>query len=225
MQEHMDITRLVLVPDDAQTINQGIARANELDGVVLVRPGRYREAIRMTANVSVCGLGARGAVVIAAPGWEPALGWGGFQVGATKARGFALLASSAGAHSQVCGLQLIQRNQSQQTAVYCTFGTPTVAHCDIHGSVYVAGGAACPTFQDCLVTSSRSTGFSFVDHARGTVHDCRVLGNRLQAIAVATTARPVFNNTQCHGNGCDDITVWCGDDADDDGVYSLEETL
>ena len=36
--------------------------------VVLVKPGIYREAVRMTADVSLCALGARGSAIVRAPG-------------------------------------------------------------------------------------------------------------------------------------------------------------
>ena len=119
---------VVIVPDDAHGVNAGIALAAErshssnMKGkrpAVLVRPGHYREAVRVTADVALCALGKRGSAAIYAPGWEPALAWGGFKVGATSASGtngsseFRLQASSAGAASEVCGFALVQRNQAQ----------------------------------------------------------------------------------------------------------------
>ena len=167
----------------------------------------------MTANISLCGLGNKADVNVVAPGWEPALGWGGFQVGSTKlhfgsasSNTLQLKATSAGAQSQICGITLVQRNQLQQTAIYCTFGTPLVAHCDIVGSVYVAGGAARPCFEECLVTQSRGFGFTFVDHAGGRVARCRIVDNKLGAIEVDSTAQPtVTDDSAFRGNGVDAI--------------------
>lgn len=138
-----DRAELVVVsPGVAGGLNAGIARASRLsaglvDAVVLVRPGVYREAIRMTANgqrsdshacpapdgsshmllvsarlvVSLCALGPCGSAVVRAPGWEPAIAWGGYKVQATSAIGVALEAAPAGASSEVCGFTLITPNQ------------------------------------------------------------------------------------------------------------------
>ena len=192
------------MPDQVPTINLGIARASDRrGGVVLVRPGTYREGIRVTADVAVLGLGQRGAAKVIAPGWEPALQWGGFKVASTKIGGTSLAATSAGAAAELCGLSFVQRNEAQQVGVYCTFGAPRVAHCDVHGSVFVAGRAASPRFEDCLVTRSRGAGFTFVDHAGGELVGCRILGNHLAAISAATTSKGklLLRDLELQGNG------------------------
>ena len=193
--EPKDSAHIVVVPDDAISIKTAIAQASHRAetgqrAVVLVRSGIYREAIRVTADISVCGLGRRGGATVHAPGWEPALAWGGFKVGVTQMGRVTLKAASAGATSDVCGLSLVQRNQSQMTAVYCTFGTPVIAHCDIVGSVRVAGRAASPLFLECHITHSRSVGFDFMDHASGRLENCTVRDNRLAAVRLARTATP-----------------------------------
>jgi hypothetical protein len=223
----------VVVPDDAPSINIAIARASEKRGgsrarpLVLVRPGSYREAVRITADVSICGLGTSGSAIITAPGWEPALSWGGFKVAATQAsRSFQLEASSAGAWSEVCGLALVQRNQSQQVAVYCTFGAPSLVACIIHGSVHVAGEAARPSFHRCTIQQSRSHGMSFVDRAQGVVQSCRILGNRLMAIRVSANAGPRITDSVLMDNGVDAVSclpVCAVEDEDDVDFDEFED--
>ena len=156
--------RLVVVPDDTPSINAAIALSAQhgqggrhRTGVVLVRPGIYRESVRVTADVALLALGGRGSVTIHPRGWEPALAWGGFKVGATRASGVTIEAASAGACSEVCGFSLVQRNQLQQVAVYCTFGSPVVAYCDIVGTIHVAGGKCTPLSPrstPCFATSA-----------------------------------------------------------------------
>ena len=132
--EPKDSAHIVVVPDDARSIETAIAQASHRAetgqrAVVLVRPGSYHEATRVTADISVCALGPRGGATIHAPGWEPALAWGGFKVGVTQMGNGQCDSRScvtAGATSDVCGLSLVQRNQSQMTAVYCTFGNPVM---------------------------------------------------------------------------------------------------
>ena len=212
--EQFDQAHLVVVPDDAPTIKTAIAQASHRAetgqrAVVLVRPGIYTEAIRVTADICVCALGPRGCATIHAPGWEPALAWGGFKVGVTRMGGVTLNAASAGATSEVNGLTLVQRNQSQMVAVYCTFGSPVISHCDIVGSVRVAGRAAAPDLFNCQISHSRSVGLEFLDHARGRVEKCVIHDNRLAAIRLAATATPSVcqATTAFRSNGYDGIFV------------------
>ena len=74
------LERAVLVPDGAPSINAAINAAGH-NGVVLVRPGLYSESVRVTRDLTLCGLGPRGSVVVQPPGWEAAFVWGGYSVG------------------------------------------------------------------------------------------------------------------------------------------------
>ena len=64
------LERAVLVPDGAPTINAAINAAGH-DGVVLVRPGLYSESVRVTRDLTLCGLGPLGSVVVQPPGCPP----------------------------------------------------------------------------------------------------------------------------------------------------------
>ena len=64
------LERAVLVPDGAPTINAAINAAAH-DGVVLVRPGLYSESVRVTRDLTLCGLGPLGSVVVQPPGCPP----------------------------------------------------------------------------------------------------------------------------------------------------------
>lgn len=100
----------------------------------------------------------------------------------------------------------MQSNQQQQVAVYCTSGAPTLAHCDIIGSVHVAGADARPSVVDCRVSRSRSCGIGFVDHARGRVVGGSVIDCRLAALRVASGAQPCIDARQTfRGNGYDGV--------------------
>ena len=192
-----DSRHKVVVTSPQQSINASIAKASSermahQRAVVLVRPGTYREAIRMTADVSLCALGPRGSATVHAPGWEPALVWGGYKVGATSMLGVELRAASAGSMSEVMGFRLVQRNQQQQLCVYVTGGSPLVFGCDIAGSVLVAGRAAAPTISHCRIAHSRSAGIDFRDYARGTVESNLIEDNSLAAVRVSASATPTI---------------------------------
>ena len=47
-----------------------------------MRAGTYVESVRVTKDVTICGLGA---VTVVPPGWEAAFVWGGYSVGRTRA--------------------------------------------------------------------------------------------------------------------------------------------
>ena len=71
----------MFVPDDAPTINAALNAAAH-DGVVLVQPGLYGESVRVTRDLTLCGLGLRGSVVVQPPGLEAGfIVWGGYSVG------------------------------------------------------------------------------------------------------------------------------------------------
>ena len=131
-----------VVPDDQETIVRGISNAPANEGcggpLVLVRPGTYAESVRVLRDVTLVGLGE---VVVRAPGWESALVWGGYTVRGVKLFDqFELQSSNAGAGARVHNLTLCQRNQSQATAVYCTWGTPLLTHCRIGAGCGSLGG-------------------------------------------------------------------------------------
>ncbi len=198
---------ITVVPDDATRINAGISAAqpvsdsaddaSDLPRVILVRPGIYNESVRVTADVILCGLGVRGAVMVRSQGWEPALVLGGFTVRNNGDIG----AYSAGARASIHGLALSNSNQLQSVSVYCTSGQARVSHCDIHGTVRVSGSNAKPVITCCRVIGSRSCGMRICDHAGGKVSKCGLIRNRLAAIRVSPCASPVFESNWFEVNG------------------------
>ena len=177
----------------------------------------------MTQDVTLCGLGARGAVIVRSEGWEPALVLGGFTVGKASMGASSLAAASAGGAASVHNLALSTRNQQQSVAVYCTSGQQNVTHCDIHGTVRVSGRGASPTVQGCRVVGSRSCGLRACDHASGRVADCELLRNRLAALCVSSCAVTIFEGNTLEGNGIDVLqrTDLADADSDDDDVLWL----
>lgn len=210
LQDRDERLRITVVPDDAPTINAGIACNTD---VVLVRPGVYIESVRITTDVAVLGLGSLGAATVKAPGWEPALVWGGFKAGKLSARATGgggarveLDAASGGSGAEVRGFAFEQRNQQQQTAVYVTVGEPTISHCHVRGTVHVAGSGAAPRITHCRISGSRSCGVRFLDHSGGVVSASRVVHNQLAAVRLGTRAgSPSLRRNWYHGNGYDGV--------------------
>lgn len=216
----------VLVPDEAPTINAAISIGR---GIVIVRPGLYRESVRVTNDVVLLGLGVPGSAKVQPPGWEPAIVWGGFKAGKVSASGGSgqqldLRAVSGGSRAEVHGLGFAQRNQLAQTAVYITVGEPLLAHCDIAGTVHVAGRASTPVVARCRVHSSRSCGVRIVDHASSVLRDCYVFDNQLAAVCVSSNAHCLsYGGSQWAGNGYDGVqaSAEAAGESDSEEAYEL----
>lgn len=216
--------RVTLVPDEAATINAGIAANTDL---VLVRPGVYVESVRVTTNVAILGLGAVGAACVRAPGWEPALVWGGFKAGSISATAgrhgarVSIDAASGGADAEIHGLAFEQRNQQQQTAVYITVGQPLIANCQVRGTVHVAGGGAAPRITKCDILGSRSCGVRYLDHSNGLLADCSVARCKLAAVRLAANVgHPTICENRYADNGHDGVLrAGEGDDDEDDDAW------
>lgn len=230
-ESHPDAQQTItVVPVDVPTINAGISSAKKvasssvLPRLVLIMPGVYHESVRVTDDLTLIGLGSRGAVRVHSQGWEPALVLGGFSVGKAKLHGDAQLdAASAGGRAVIRGLTLSMRNQQQAVAVYCTGGQPLVADCDVLGTVRVSGCAAAPTFVRCRISRSRSNGVRICDHAQGQVRRSELLCNQLAAIRLSPCARPNLSENRFDGNGIDGVHI--DEPADGTALDSDDEEL
>lgn len=61
---------LTLFPSKrCKTLHDAISHA-AVDGCLLIKPGVYRESLRIGINMVVIGIGPPGSVVLEAPGWE-----------------------------------------------------------------------------------------------------------------------------------------------------------
>eukprot|EP00967_Tisochrysis_lutea_P116565 scaffold187815_cov28-Tisochrysis_lutea.AAC.2 len=162
--------RFTVVPDHFSSINAAINSARLVDGerVVIVRPGRYTESVRLTRDVTIAGLGPRHKIILETRGSEAALVWGGFAVNYTQARGMVFRRATAGTRcSAVHNLTISTRSRLQQYSVYIVSGAPIITHCDIEGTILVAGLGTVPCVRKCNVRGVRSHAYICTDHAAG----------------------------------------------------------
>merc|ERR1712232_743677 len=138
-----------VVPDDVPRVNMAINRlrlGRMIDGrrgLVLVRPGRYLESVRVTQNCHILGLGHRKDIVIEAPGWESALVFSGLGV------------RSFGSGEDACITNITFRCRNEQMrgqCVYVVLGQPRLERCDIEGGVVVCSAA--PQIGSCHISAS-----------------------------------------------------------------------
>jgi len=108
-------TRVVVVPDDAPTINGAINQLGDNSigcdvgrGLVIVRAGMYKETVRVTHNCHLLGWGPKGTVVVEAPGWESALVFAGLGI-----KGF-----NSGEDACILNVTFRCRNENMRGDVY-----------------------------------------------------------------------------------------------------------
>lgn len=175
--------RAVIVPNDQPSITAGVnactgALGNGGEGLVLVRPGVYQEAVRLVRSCRILGLGRRDAVVIEAPGWESPLVF------------------VQGQRVSVRNLTVRCRIQAARgKCVYIPAGQPTLERCRIEGGVHSCGGGTSPVLRGCEILRSPGNGLHFSDESGGTVLDCTIEENKLHGVLADRGARP-----ELHGN-------------------------
>lgn len=198
--------RAVIVPDDAPTINAAINASGDTscmtsaasrtgcgDGLVLVRPGVYPEAVRIARSCTVLGLGPWETVVIEAPGWESPLVFVREQ--------------------SACVVNITVRCRVQAArgkCVYIPAGRPTLERCCIKGGVHACGDGTVPLLRNCNIQGSPGNGLHFSDACGGRVLGCIVEGHKLHGVLADRGAHPEFHGNRISKNGGAGIRVLLG---------------
>eukprot|EP00928_Gymnodinium_smaydae_P070832 TRINITY_DN54589_c0_g1_i1.p1 TRINITY_DN54589_c0_g1~~TRINITY_DN54589_c0_g1_i1.p1 ORF type:complete len:354 (+),score=39.22 TRINITY_DN54589_c0_g1_i1:52-1062(+) len=202
---------VVIVPDVAPTINEGInalthkaqdtsqTGGRRAGGLVLVRPGIYPESVRVTRNCYLVGLGARGAVVVEAPGWESALVFSG--LGQRLSHDVMDMRGGSGEDACVVNFNFRCRNELMRgRCVYIVLGQPTLSRCDVHGSIQVCGTRTAPKILGCTVHSSRGSGMRLTDHCTGRLARNDVRSNGRHGLLIDRGSRPEVVGNAIVGN-------------------------
>lgn len=213
---------VVIVPDDAPTINRGInaltqgaksaARKPRIDGhmvkggIVLIRPGIYPESVRVTRNCYIFGLGRLGDVTVEAPGWESALVFSGL---GRLERDPSL---GSGEDSTVCNVTFRCKNEQMRgRCVYIVLGKPHVEHCDIQGTVQICGARTTPRLLDCRIHGSRGSGVHITDHSRGAVLQSSIVQHGRHGVLADRGSRPNLCGNRISANRLFGVRLLVGD--------------
>jgi len=199
---------VVTVPDDVPSVNAAINRLAQDGsvytqsihdfgpscGLVVIRPGRYLESVRVTRNCYILGLGRRADIVIEAPGWESALVFSGLGV-----RGF-----RSGEDACIANITFRCRNELMRgRCVYVVLGRPYLNHCDVDGGVLVSGFDVAPKLRRCSIQESWGSGLRLTDHCCGSLRDSVVKTNRRHGVLVDRGSCPdIMDNTISHNTVC-----------------------
>jgi len=198
--------RKVVVPDDVPSINAAINQLAEGAGgtgrgLVLVRPGRYLESVRVTQNCHLLGFGPPGQVVVEAPGWESALVFAGLGV-----KGF-----NSGEDACVVNMSFRCRNESMRgRCVYIVMGQPRLERCEVEGGLIVAGLRTLPQLRRCSIRRSRGSGLHFTDHCKGSLHESLVAGHGRHGALIDRYAQPDISRNCIRDNRACGIRIFSG---------------
>jgi len=173
----------VVVPDHHTKINSAINAAGS-GGVVLVRPGVYKESVRVACACSIFGWGPPGSVVVEAPGWESPL----VCVKADRVRVVNVTARCK--IEAMCG-----------KCVYVPTGEPSLEYCTVEGTVAVAGSATHPTLFRCTIRNSPGSGLHFSDGCGGSASRCVVENHKGDGIFIERGAHPSVSGNVIRRNG------------------------
>jgi len=194
-------TRVVVVPDDAPTINGAINQLGDNSigcdvgrGLVIVRAGMYKETVRVTHNCHLLGWGPKGTVVVEAPGWESALVFAGLGI-----KGF-----NSGEDACILNVTFRCRNENMRgRCVYIVMGQPRLERCIVHGGLVVAGMRTFPQLYNCKIHGSRGSGLHFTDHSCGSLCASIVTKHGRHGALLDRHARPQLAGNRIKDNrGC-----------------------
>ena len=174
-----DLVVSALGTGDFRTIGEALLSARP-GATIRVRPGRYREAIRVSRDVTLIAEGRPSEVVVVSHG-APAMT---IVSGSPTVRGFDLR---------------VQAARDETPAVRVTGGAPVLADCTVT-SVYgpgleVRGAGTNPTVLDCGFRNCKTgNGIIVCDQGTGTFERCKVASNTYAGFVVRESGDPVVRD-------------------------------
>jgi parallel beta-helix repeat protein len=161
---------------------------------ILVRPGLYRESLRIRHAVELVGQGPREQIIVETEG-GPTL-------------------RMTTSHATVRGLTLrstLGLRSKRFFAVDVQLGRLLLEDCAITSgslaAVGVHGVHADPLFRGCTLQSSQGTGIVVFEHGHGTYKDCIISSNACSGIRITKAANPTFIACTIRDNGANGICV------------------
>jgi len=173
---------------DYRTIAFAILGARP-QAIIILRPGTYRESLRIRSDVQIVGEGGRSKVIVE---------------GAPGASVFDFLGGSAtltGLTIRIVGTGPAGTNTG---AIAVRGGTPVIEDCDLTSSagpaVYIFGAGANPTFRNCMICDSRYSGVMVYDHGQGTIEKCVISGNAEAGVDISDGGKPAVRECVIRDN-------------------------
>jgi parallel beta-helix repeat protein len=162
---------------DYRTIGEALKDARD-GNKILVRPGVYRESIRLTKRVDIRGTGPARQVIIQSTG-RPCV-----------------VVQTASARLQSLTLVGLAGDGEPGPALDIGQGTVVVEECDITSAaldgVIIHGPEANPVLRKCVIHDSKRNGVLVHGQARATLEECELVQNTLAGVAVQDHAEPLL---------------------------------
>jgi F-box protein 11 len=175
------------------TIGEAIRAAPE-GALVVVRAGRYREAVMIDKEVEVVGEGGWGGVVVEAEGTD------------------AIVIATPRAWVRNMTVRAVGATVNASGAIRVRSGRPLIEGCDLTSRVgavmYVSGRDSDPEVRDCKLADGEGFGIWVSANGKGRFAGCRVTGNAYAGIAVTTGGDPEVRDCTVSGNRDYGIKVW-----------------
>ncbi|MBN8591712.1 MAG: right-handed parallel beta-helix repeat-containing protein [Anaerolineae bacterium] len=170
---------------DFRSITEALAKVPE-GATIKVKPGLYRESVKLTKAVELIGDGHREDILI------------------ESADGNVLWMDTD--FAAVRGLSLRQTGtpEAQKVAVYIPKGRLILEDCDITSSslagIQVCNAGTNPVIRRCRIHNGNSAGVLAYEKASGTFEDCEMVGNGLSGIQVTEGANPTLRRCRMVDN-------------------------
>eukprot|EP00931_Biecheleriopsis_adriatica_P033525 TRINITY_DN19456_c0_g1_i2.p1 TRINITY_DN19456_c0_g1~~TRINITY_DN19456_c0_g1_i2.p1 ORF type:complete len:332 (+),score=37.24 TRINITY_DN19456_c0_g1_i2:54-998(+) len=206
----------ITVPDEEASLNQAINKLGKFGchagakGLVLIRPGTYRESVRITQNCHLLGMGPHGSIIVEAPGWESALVSSGLG-GAAVPKFLRMENLTTGEDSCIENLTFRCRNEHMRgRCVYIVMGSLHLLRCSVEGGVKISGHCTQPRLTECRVRSARGCGLHLTDHCKASLHRNHVGRNGRHGVLIDRHALPEISQNHFVRNGACGIRLYSG---------------
>ena len=161
-----------------RTISSAIAAARPQDTIV-IRPGTYKETLRLSQYVKIVGEGGRSKVIIEGENGNPAI----------------IIFSGK---SEISGVSIkyagTEKTDSAIGAISIRGGTPLIEDCDLTSSagsaIFIIGNSSIPVIRNCSIHNCRDYGVYFYEAGKGIVEGCQLYGNLSSGIVISEEVNP-----------------------------------
>jgi len=187
---------------DYKTIASAILGAGPQDTIVL-RPGTYKESLKIDRDVQIVGEGGRSKVIVA---------------GAPGVNGFDFLSGSAtltGLTIRIVGTVPARPDAFRGEvwgAISVRGGTPVIEDCELTASdgsaVLIYGAEANPTIRNCTMRNSKDAGVWVSEQGQGTIEQCVISGNVRAGVEIKTGGNPVVRDCEIRDGKMDGVLVY-----------------
>jgi parallel beta-helix repeat protein len=175
---------------DFARISRAIDAAHDGQTIV-IKPGVYREALRIYKNLELRGEGKPGDIVVIAEGSDVVL------VDAAKGRIANMTLRQAGGRGQWYGIDVAR---GEVEIVDCEITSGSLACIGVHGQ-------SKPIITRCTIHSGAQSGLYFYEGATGLVENCDIYANALHGIAAQGSSQPTVRGSRIHDNHEDGIYI------------------